>query len=154
MKTFSVRLDLDLAKRCTMPVFWMKISIMNLWVIWKDILHWVQESLKRHASLNIWSYHTEQNCICASGNVVLFTSSKHIFTEWLTRWKKWTQYFKILGHLTSLLLPMNVFWEEFLFCWNTQCIEICTWPNFASKYIFAFLNTHLFYCQPFRTFGV
>ena len=68
-------LDLDLAKRCTMPVFWMKISIMNLWVIWKDILLWVQESLKRHASLNIWSYHTEQNCICASGNVVLFTSS-------------------------------------------------------------------------------
>ena len=33
------------------------------------------KSLKRHASLNIWSYHTEQNCICASGNVVLFKSS-------------------------------------------------------------------------------
>ena len=83
-----------------------------------------------------------------------FHIQQHILTKWLTRWKKWTQYFKILGHLTSLLLPMNVFWEEFLFCWNTQCIEICTWPNFASKYIFAFLNTHLFYCQPVCTFGV
>ena len=60
-----------------------------------------------------------------------------IFSKWLflINWM-------IIWLLT--ICPIQRGQVDLLFCRNTQCIEICTWPNFASKYIFAFLNLFTF----------